>query len=477
MTARRVFLSYSREDATVLKELVTQMQATRYDEHPLEAWHDLDRQDGIEAGEDWMKRLKEEIGACEVFCIFLTANWAKSNNCRDELTWAEETNKRVVQIQVRETAIPRPKASRVPNGAAWIGADMSEASRGRRDELWRGVVKEIQRIGSRETVMSGGGEAGQAQPQAAAPVKDFDALCEVIESLHAYKRFHDSVHDLYDKNYKAIQIEVALGAIATRTRAECRTSIELARADIQTAFKDKGELLKDDAERIEVLLKGIEDFRTALAAAPTLQDPEKLDAFLLALLDFGSLLSRSLSYFNRRMILASKNFNPKRFMESLQNVLDEQQKQRKDELVRWAELTDPECGLLYEHAALQANQDNLMTCEPDELDGARKRREFIDGWPRIVKQMDPLLKLWTTTAADGRLDEDTQEKRKLLPPRFTAVQETVANSAEPLDAERLKALKRCYGDFWDTFDKYFLGVDKTLKGEYERIEMEMERMA
>lgn len=476
MAPRRVFLSYSREDKAVLQELLNQMQATRYDEHPLEAWHDLDRQDGIEAGEDWQRRLKEEITGCEVFCIFLTANWAKSNNCRDELLWAEESHKRVVQIQVRETAIPRPKASRVPNGSAWIGADMSEASRGRRDELWRSVVKEIQRVGGRETTM---GAAGENNPggTTAAPVKDFEALCAVIESLHAYKRFHDCVHDLYDKNYKAIQIEMALGAVEPRTRAECRTSIELARADIQGTLKDKNALLKDDAERIEVLLKGIEDFRTALAAAPTLQDPEKRDAFQLALLDFGSMLSRSLSYFNRRMILSSKNFNPKRFMESLQSMIEEHQRQRKDELVRWAELTDPECGLLYEHAALQANQDALMTCEPDELDGARKRKEFVDGWPRIAKQMDPLIKLWTTTPADGRLDEDTQEKRKLLPPRFTAVQETVASSSEPLDAERLKALKRCYGDFWDTFDKYFLGVDKTLKGEYERIEMEMERMA
>ena len=476
MAPRRVFLSYSREDKAVLQELLNQMQATRYDEHPLEAWHDLDRQDGIEAGEDWQRRLKEEITGCEVFCIFLTANWAKSNNCRDELLWAEESHKRVVQIQVRETAIPRPKASRVPNGSAWIGADMGEASRGRRDELWRGVVKEIQRIGGREASMTPAGDGGTGGT-AAAPVKDFAALCAVIESLHAYKRLHDCVHDLYDKNYKAIQIEVALGAVETRTRAECRTSIELARADIQGTLKDKNELLKDDAERIEALLKGIEEFNTALASAPTLQDAEKLDAFKFALLAFGSMLSRSLSYFNRRMMLSSKNFNPKRFVESLRDMMEEHQRQRKDELARWAELTDPESGLLYEHAALQANQDTLMNCEPDDLDGTRKRKEFLDGWPKIAKQMDPLLKLWTTTPADIRLDEDTQAKRKLLPPRFTAVQETVAGSTEPLDPERLKTLKRCYGDFWDTFDKYFLGVDKTLKGEYERIEMEMERMA
>jgi len=184
-----------------------------------------------------------------------------------------------------------------------------------------------------------------------------------------------------------------------------------------------------------------------------------------------------MSYFNRRMIVTSKSFNPRKFMDSLQNVLDGIEALRKDEMVRWAELTDPECGLLFEHVALQANQDNLMNCEPDELDGPRKRKEFLDSWPKITRQMDPLLKLWIGTPADVRLDEDTQEKRKLLPPRFTAVQESVAVSAEPIDAEKLKALKRSYGDFWDTFDKYFLGVDKALKGEYERIEMEMERRA
>ncbi len=478
MAPRRVFISYSREDKAVLQELLNQMKASRYDESPLEAWHDLDRQDGIEAGEDWMQRLKAELQSCEVFCIFLTANWAKSNNCRDELTWAEEMHKRVVQIQVRETAIPRPKGSRVPNGAAWIGADMNEGSRGRRDELWRDVVEEIQRIGGRPEVMQdmAGNGGAPGTTGGTVPIKDFGALCEVIEALHAYKRFHDAAHDLYDKHYKSIQAEVSLGAIDTRTRAECRTAIELAKADIHTTFKDKGALLADDSERIEVLLRGLDEFRTALGAAAKLEDPDALDQFMLKLLDFGSLLSRSLSYFNRRMIAASKSFDPKRFMESLQGVLDAQQK-LKDELLRWVQLADPTLGLLAEHTALQANQDSLMNCEPDELGNARKRKEFLDGWPKIAKQMDPLLKLWTGGPADDRLDEDTREKRQMLPPRFTAVQESVTASVEPLDPEMLKALKRNYGDFWDTFDKYFLGVDRALKAEYERVEVEMGRMS
>lgn len=476
MAPRRVFISYSREDKAVLQELLNQMKASRYDESPLEAWHDLDRQDGIEAGEDWMQRLKAEIQACEVFCIFLTANWAKSNNCMDELTWAEEMHKRVVQIQVRETAIPRPKESRVPNGAAWIGADMTDGSRGRRDELWRDVVEEIQRIGVRVEVMKDmSGNGGAAASAGTVPVRDFGALCGVIEAMHAYKRFHDAAHDLYDKHYKSIQAEVPQGSIDTRTRAECRTAIELAKADIHTTFKDKGDLLADDAERIEVLLRGLDEFRTALGAAVKLEDPDVLDQFMLKLLDFGSLLSRSLSYFNRRMIQASKTFDPKRFMESLQGVLDAQEKLR-EELARWVQLADPTSGLLAEHSALQANQDALMNCEPDELGNARKRKEFFDGWPKIAKQMDPLIKMWTGAPADDRLDEDTREKRQLLPPRFIAVQDCVKASVEPLDPDSLKTLKRNYGDFWDTFDKYFLGVDRALKAEYERVEMEMGRL-
>ena len=476
MAPRRVFISYSREDKAVLQELLNQMKASRYDESPLEAWHDLDRQDGIEAGEDWMQRLKAEIEACEVFCIFLTANWAKSNNCMDELTWAEEMQKRIVQIQVRETAIPRPKESRVPNGAAWIGADMTEGSRGRRDELWRDVVEEIQRIGGQARVMKDlPGATGTPGATGVVQVKDFGALCEVIEALHAYKQLHDLAHDLYDQHYKAIQAEVYGGSIDTRTRADCRTAIANATADIQQALKDKGQLLAEDQQRIDVLLRGFEDFRTALGAAVKLEDPDVLDQFMLKLLDFGSLLSRSLSYFNRRMIAASKTFDPKRFMDSLQGVLDAQQ-HLKEELTRWAELTDPAYGLLAEHTALQANQDALMNCEPDELGNARKRKEFLDCWPKIAKQMDPLLKLWTGTPADDRLDEDTREKRQLLPPRFGAVQESVTASVEPLDPEMLKTLKRSYGDFWDTFDKYFLGVDRALKAEYERVEVEMGRM-
>ena len=89
-------------------------------------------------------------------------------------------HKRIVQIQVRETAIPRPKEARVPNGAAWIGADMTEASRGRRDELWRDVV---------EDAASGAARAHEVAGPLHEVIRDCGLPAAVLDALIAARRW------------------------------------------------------------------------------------------------------------------------------------------------------------------------------------------------------------------------------------------------------------------------------------------------
>ena len=82
----RVFISYSRNDSEVLKELLRQLDAAR--DPPIEYWYDKDPDSGVQGGEAWEKKLRDEIRGCNIFSVFLTSNWGASPNCQKELAWA-----------------------------------------------------------------------------------------------------------------------------------------------------------------------------------------------------------------------------------------------------------------------------------------------------------------------------------------------------------------------------------------------------
>ena len=59
---------------------------------------DFDKETGIGAGEDWEKRLYEELSRCHAVILVLTPNWLASKWCFAELTQARALGKVILPI-------------------------------------------------------------------------------------------------------------------------------------------------------------------------------------------------------------------------------------------------------------------------------------------------------------------------------------------------------------------------------------------
>ena len=78
----KVFISYSRRDADVVENIVTQLEA-----EGIEVW--IDRE-AIKPGKQWRKQIVEGIDTAEAFILNLSPNSAASDNVLKELNLAEE---------------------------------------------------------------------------------------------------------------------------------------------------------------------------------------------------------------------------------------------------------------------------------------------------------------------------------------------------------------------------------------------------
>src|SRR5262249_22179950 len=151
MPARRLFVSYSREDQEHLGAFVNQLAARPENAEPrLNWWCDVDPAFGIRPAEDWAEGLEEKIRTCDLFCILLSSRWGASVNCQRELSWAKQHSKAIVQIRVSPVTLPLPRLSQLPNSRAWIA---EEPERGRRDSQWLAVVNGL--IGPSESQWRG----------------------------------------------------------------------------------------------------------------------------------------------------------------------------------------------------------------------------------------------------------------------------------------------------------------------------------
>lgn len=99
----RAFISYSRKNKVftdrLAGELAQQGYKVDYDQSPF----DVDNIDtGISAEDDWRKRLREMIAACEAMVFIVSPESAASRVCDEEITYARALGKRVIPILLRQ---------------------------------------------------------------------------------------------------------------------------------------------------------------------------------------------------------------------------------------------------------------------------------------------------------------------------------------------------------------------------------------
>lgn len=89
-----VFISYSRRDSGFVQELYQ-----RLNEDPLSVWYDQK----IKPGDDWWKRIKENIQQCDVFLFIISKEALASEYCQKEFQLAIDKKKLVIPILLNRT--------------------------------------------------------------------------------------------------------------------------------------------------------------------------------------------------------------------------------------------------------------------------------------------------------------------------------------------------------------------------------------
>ena len=98
-----VFVSYSRQDRTVVESIVNALRAAGE-----KVWVDLS---DIAKSSVWMEEIRSAIANADSIVFFISPDSVTSEVCRDELNYAVELSKRLVPVVVRETlveAVPAP---------------------------------------------------------------------------------------------------------------------------------------------------------------------------------------------------------------------------------------------------------------------------------------------------------------------------------------------------------------------------------
>ena len=483
MNRRRLFLSYSRQDDSYLKELVNQLGArSPQSEVELVWWFDRQEEVGIRVCEPWAQGLEKMVETCDVFCILLSPRWGDSKNCRDELAWARKYDKPVAQIRLSKADLPAGHLSQLPNESIWIG---TELHRERRDTHWYEVVH-----GLAATSMSRWLE----KPGGARAIEEFK---NAVAKLHAFKVFHDLGHEFIEDRLKVVVadlkealagLEEAASGTARKKELSSRRLIELQAAASHLRANLAGNLtmllpLVTEIDRLQV-----EKMRAALDAAgqavdryvdvaqPQREHVRQLDRAMWRLF---SEVSLSLAHFNERMFKLAGNLDVGRFMDSLNQIIAAQQRYQQ-QLPLWRLLGTHTRNWVLEHNDLQQALDWLQHHEPEGFTEPDRVAAFLDE----LKKMEPCMQRLLIHWSDPDQTSATQSNPLVPRPEMKKKYEELEAAIEPLrkgeaaaQPELVQALQVKYDEFFRVFRKYFLDFDKGFKESTEKFKTELEGVA
>ena len=89
-----IFISHSSRDQQVADDIKSALMKLGFER----VFLDFDKDSGIGAGEDWAKRLYEELSRCHAIILMLTPNWLDSKWCFAELTAAHALGKVILPV-------------------------------------------------------------------------------------------------------------------------------------------------------------------------------------------------------------------------------------------------------------------------------------------------------------------------------------------------------------------------------------------
>lgn len=92
-----IFISYSHKDSELVMRCIDALQKEGY-----RVWYDA----GIEAGSEWPEYIANHLANCSCVLAFISGNFAESNNCKQELNFAQNQKKDVLSVYIEEAKLP-----------------------------------------------------------------------------------------------------------------------------------------------------------------------------------------------------------------------------------------------------------------------------------------------------------------------------------------------------------------------------------
>lgn len=102
-----IFVSYAHKDAESVAPIINNLKARGY-----RVWYDAD----ISAAKEWDKEIADHLEGCSFFMTFMSQAYLDSSNCKDELNFARDLNKKRLLVYIDDVTLPsemRMRLSRV----------------------------------------------------------------------------------------------------------------------------------------------------------------------------------------------------------------------------------------------------------------------------------------------------------------------------------------------------------------------------
>lgn len=99
-----IFISYSHKDTETVEMIIGLLRESGFN-----VWYDA----GIEPGTEWDENIAQHVIACSYFIAFLSENYLKSSNCKDELNYSRDLEKNQLLVYLEDAQLPSGMAMRL----------------------------------------------------------------------------------------------------------------------------------------------------------------------------------------------------------------------------------------------------------------------------------------------------------------------------------------------------------------------------
>ena len=92
-----IFISYAHKDDSAVHSIISRMHSDGF-----RVWYDR----GVHPGTEWDEMIAAKVKSCDYFIAFLSGSYLDSDNCKDELNFARDLDKKRLLVYLEDVTLP-----------------------------------------------------------------------------------------------------------------------------------------------------------------------------------------------------------------------------------------------------------------------------------------------------------------------------------------------------------------------------------